>query len=154
MRARMVERAEAYPWFFAQAHCGMTREVVLSTEFPQPGVITEWSVWPSEVDEENAVDFIRRQTKTGRPCGSVAFASHLESLLGRSLCPGKASRKRKAVAGSQGSQREKGVVRTLFLHFCPAFSQGAQRRPPRDDSPDRRGNMQGLGHIPLRELRR
>jgi hypothetical protein len=40
-------------------------------------------------DDPDAVDRIRRQTNTGRPCGGSRFVVQLENLLGRLLRPAK-----------------------------------------------------------------
>ena len=52
--------------------------------WPLPG-------WSAYLDSEDApaVAAIRRQTMTGRPCGSRPFVEHLESALGRLLHPRK-----------------------------------------------------------------
>lgn len=96
VRAGMVERAEDYAWSSARAHCGRGDDVVLSAEFPPSGVIANWSEWLNEGREEDeGYTSIRRQTRTGRPCGSSTFFDELEVLLGRSLRPKKGGRPRK-----------------------------------------------------------
>ena len=96
VRAGMVARAEEYPWSSAAAHCGRRDTGVLSTEFPPSGVIEDWSEWLNAgCDEDEAYAYIRRQTRTGRPCGSSKFLDRLEALLARSLRPKKGGRPRK-----------------------------------------------------------
>jgi putative transposase len=46
-------------------------------------------------EDPDAVDRIRRQTSTGRPCGGSRFVVQLENLLGRLLRPAKRGRKPK-----------------------------------------------------------
>ncbi len=46
-------------------------------------------------EDEDAVTRIRRQTHTGRPCGTPAFLTRLESLLGRIVGPNQRGRKKK-----------------------------------------------------------
>ena len=89
VRAAMVERAEAYPWSSAAAHCGLCDDVVLSTAFPPAGAIDDWAEWLHEPieDEDETYTSIRHRTHTGRPCGSAKFLDQLEQLLGRTLHP-------------------------------------------------------------------
>ena len=87
LRAGLVARAEDWPWSSAAAHCGLRRDAILSqVEMPWP--VPDWSAYLRDEDEA-AVEAIRRQTRTGRPCGSTGFVEHLESLLGRVLRPRK-----------------------------------------------------------------
>ena len=96
MRAGMVERAEAYPWSSAAAHCGMREDTLLSPDFPPAGVIEDWGEWLfEEREDDERCERIRRQTHTGRPCGSPGFLDQLERLLGRILRPKKGGRPRK-----------------------------------------------------------
>jgi hypothetical protein len=46
-------------------------------------------------EDPDAVERIRRQTRTGRPCGRTRFVAQLENLLGRILHPAKRGRKPK-----------------------------------------------------------
>ncbi|HPG66693.1 MAG TPA: transposase [Candidatus Hydrogenedentes bacterium] len=87
VRARMVDRAEAYRWSSAAAHCGLRHDGVLSPDFPPPGVIDDWTHWLHEplANEERIHTSIHRNTHTGRPCGSPTFIEKLEQLLGRRL---------------------------------------------------------------------
>jgi putative transposase len=98
VRAGIVETAEAYPWSSAAAHCGMTRNPVLSTAYPPKGVVGDWSAWlrdPLEHEEEQ-YRAIRQQTHTGRPCGTPDFLSQVENLLGRALRPSRRGPKKGA----------------------------------------------------------
>ena len=48
----------------------------------------DWRQWLR--DEAQAdVQSLRRETRTGRPCGSAAFIERLESMLARKLSPAK-----------------------------------------------------------------
>ena len=96
VRAGLVARAEDYAWSSAAAHCGLRTDAVLSDEFPPTGVIEDRSCWLGEGQEDDeAEERIRRQTRTGRPCGSSKLLDHLERLLHRSLNPRKGGRPRK-----------------------------------------------------------
>lgn len=90
MRARMVGRAEEYPWSSAPAHCGIHQDEVLAPNFPPTGVIDDCADWLHEGrDADEACDRIRRQTHTGRFCGSPRFFDQLEHLLQRTVHPKK-----------------------------------------------------------------
>ncbi|MCC6698758.1 MAG: transposase, partial [Candidatus Hydrogenedentes bacterium] len=107
VRAGMVERAEDYPWSSAPGHCGLRRDALLSTEFPPVGVVENWAAWLRTEDGVEAIDRIRRQTRTGRPCGAAGFMARLENLLGRIVGPAKRGRKPK----TQRTQRATGSGR-------------------------------------------
>ena len=87
VRAGLVARAEDWAWSSAAAHCGRRADPLLwPVEMPWP--VPDWSAYLA--DEEDAdVPTIRRQTTTGRPCGSEAFIARLESALSRRLRPKK-----------------------------------------------------------------
>ena len=88
VRAGLVERAEDYAWSSAAAHCGKRVDPLLSDDFPPPDVVADWAEWLRSEDGP-AVEFIRRQTNIGRPCGSPSFLASLEGLLRRVLGPQK-----------------------------------------------------------------
>ena len=85
VKARLVERAEDYPWSSAAAHCGLRSDDLLSEGFPPEGVISDWSAWLREEDDKQMIKTIRRHTHTGRPCGGKEFVERLETMLGRLL---------------------------------------------------------------------
>ena len=100
----MVDLAEDHPWSSAPARCGLRKDPLLSQAVPPPGVIEAWAEWLRVEDEPDAVDRIRRQTKTGRPCGGSPFIAQLEHLLGRVLHPAKRGRKPKPAGESSGEE--------------------------------------------------
>jgi len=64
--------------------------MVLLDEFPPKGVIEDWSDWlHEEGKDDEAEERIRRQTRTGRPCGSSSFLDPIEYLLHRTVRPKK-----------------------------------------------------------------
>jgi len=93
--AGMVERAEAYRWSSAGAHCGLCSDELLSPDFPRPDVVEDWSAWLAQPDEDELTAHIRQQTHTGRPCGNEAFLEYVECLLNRAVRPAKRGRKPK-----------------------------------------------------------
>jgi hypothetical protein len=57
-------------------------------------VVADWQAWLG-TEEAAQIEFLRRQTRTGRPCGSPVFLAGLEHILKRALGPQKRGRKPK-----------------------------------------------------------
>jgi REP-associated tyrosine transposase len=95
VRAKMVERAEDYPWSSAAGHCGLRADDLLVDVSDRIVLGSDWSTWLTEEDDEDSLDRLRKSTRTGRPAGSASFIESLETIVGRSLRPGKAGRPRK-----------------------------------------------------------
>lgn len=93
LRAEIVQRAQAYRWSSAAAHCGLRKDALLTDDFPPPHVIEDWSAWLSKGERDEVVEHLRRHTQSGRPFGSQSFVDRLEHLLGRPLRPKKRGRK-------------------------------------------------------------
>jgi putative transposase len=90
VRAKMVERAEGYPWSSAPAHCGMATDALLRLGWEQQTAVQDWRAWLVESDTNPEMEQrIRIRTHTGRPCGDDAFVGQMERLVGRRLAPGK-----------------------------------------------------------------
>ncbi len=71
-----------------------------------PGGVEDWLSWPAQGLDEEAVERIRRNTRTGRPTGSPSFVAQLEALLGRALRPLKWGRKPTDKEGMRTSSLE------------------------------------------------
>ncbi len=97
VRAGMVDRAEAYPWSSAAAHCGLVSAPWLADASAIAAEAGDWAAWLCAEEDETTVTALRRHTSTGRPLGSVTFLERMESLLGRAVRPRKAGRPRKVV---------------------------------------------------------
>jgi putative transposase len=95
VRARVVRKAERYPWSSAAAHCGLRADPLLADAEQLSQRVGDWSAWLREGEDEAMVSSIRRSTRTGRPAGSDGFIARLERLLGRALRPKKGGRPRK-----------------------------------------------------------
>lgn len=88
VRARMVRKAQDYPWSSAAAHCQLRSDEVLTTKRRsrrQFEAIGDWAVWLAEAEELEKLEVLRRNADKGLPCGSVAFVQRLEKLTGRTL---------------------------------------------------------------------
>lgn len=87
VRARLVARAADWPWSSVHAHLagrtdGVTAIEPVLTRFPDFAALID-----SEGDE--GFDALRRAETIGRPLGDADFLARLETLLHRSLKPGK-----------------------------------------------------------------
>ncbi len=88
VRARIVRRAENYPWSSAAAHCGLKADPVLATNREwkrQLQSIGDWSAWLAEGDQPEQLTVLRRYVECGLPCGAEGFIRGLERRAGQSL---------------------------------------------------------------------
>lgn len=88
VRAKMVRKAEHYPWSSAAGHCGL-REDPLITSNPcwqkQFSAVGDWPSWLETGTKPEALETLRKNTGRSLPCGSAAFVRKLEQLAGHSL---------------------------------------------------------------------
>lgn len=84
VRARMVGRAEAYPWSSARHHVTGTPDRLVQAS-PIRELVPDWSHCLRDDGEE--LEAIRRHVRTGRPWGTAPWVRALEHQLGRSLVP-------------------------------------------------------------------
>ena len=88
VRAKIVSRAENYPWSSAAAHCGLAQDPVLSHSAAWDGVfanISDWAAWLRQTDEIEVAERLHYHVHKNLPCGSEAFIEKLETLAGRPL---------------------------------------------------------------------
>ena len=95
VRARLVARAEDWPWSSARAHLAgrddeLARVRPLLDRYPAFARLLEAPV------EDRLLAALRQAEGTGRPLGSKAFVAELEARLGRALGPLKRGPKPKA----------------------------------------------------------
>lgn len=104
VRAGVVARAEDWPWSSARAHAWGEDDALLDPDrpFPAPEKVGQWSAWLSAGQSDEEIAAIRRNTKTGRPCGDESFVTMVEDLLGRILRPQKRGPKPKDNAEQRG----------------------------------------------------
>ena len=95
VRARIVKKAEDYPWSSARAHVLGMQDDVLSEESRLAGnELRSYRAFLRKDDAETN-ETIRRATSTGRALGSDGFIRKLERHLGRHLFPKKGGRPKK-----------------------------------------------------------
>jgi putative transposase len=83
VRAKMVERAEDYPWSSAAAHCKLKKDNVLSLDSDYWEIfkdISDWSIWLEEAENNEQLTIVRRNIQKNLPCGSDAFIEKLEKM--------------------------------------------------------------------------
>jgi putative transposase len=83
VRARLVSRAEDWPWSSARAHlAGVDDNLVIVCP-----VLHRTSCFADLLLQDRAEDFaaLRRSEGSGRPLGTAEFVTGLERLLGRPI---------------------------------------------------------------------
>ncbi len=101
VKAGIVARAELYKWSSAKAHCDLTQDKILSSDFPPPGIIDNWSEWLMTGLDCNSSDLIKRNSKTGRLTGSDEFIRNAERISGLSLFAKKSVPKIRPIANAK-----------------------------------------------------
>ena len=85
VRAGIVKRAEDYPWSSAREHItGRTGNSISVSSYLEDE-IPSWKEYLSEKEDEAAINSIRRNAMTGRPCGEGSFIEKLEQKFSRRL---------------------------------------------------------------------
>ena len=88
VRAKLVSRADDYPWSSARAHLeGRDDELVTVT--PLLSRIGDWSRFLGEPAQDGVLKELRSHANTGRPLGTEDFLDEVERQLGRVLRPRK-----------------------------------------------------------------
>ena len=98
VRARMVRRAENYPWSSAAAHCGLKEDTVLTSDaawLKQVRALDNWSKWLADGDRPEQLEVLRRHVERGLPCGAEGFIRKLERQAKQLLRPTPRGRPRK-----------------------------------------------------------
>jgi len=100
VRARLVERAEDYPWSSARHHVlGESDPVIMNGSFLN-GEIKDWRAYLAERGDTPILTRTWHNLKTGRPAGDEGFVHALEKILGRRLIALPRGRPRKAPSAS------------------------------------------------------
>jgi putative transposase len=94
VRARLVERAQDWPWSSARAHL-TGRPDGITTLAPAWARFGNMAQMLGAEPDQSAFERLHRAEVTGRPVGGAAFMEALEARLGRPLKPKLPGRKRK-----------------------------------------------------------
>jgi len=89
--ARLVARADDYPWSSARAHVQGQPDPVLTSHVLKER-ITDWAAFLTEEQDDHLEQALDRPTSQGRPLGSAAFLAQLEARTGRRLRRGRPGR--------------------------------------------------------------
>ncbi len=99
VKAKLVKRAAAWPWSSAAGHISGKPDGIAETAWLTQriaGWVCTWAEHLRIADEKDFGELMQRHENTGRPMGGKSFVKKLESLLGRTLLPGRPGRPRKA----------------------------------------------------------
>ena len=109
VRARLVARAEDWPWSSARAHLAGRDDGVVKVA-PLLGQIDDFAAFLSETfDEDAAYAALRRSETIGRPIGSADWIERLERDHDRTLAPRKRGRKPRDDGGAEDGELFSGV---------------------------------------------
>ena len=78
VRAGLVERGQDWQWSSAKAHLSGRR--LRGAPWPPDSLLSDWPVLLAQAEQEDQVEFIRKQTYTGQPLGDRAFAAKLREM--------------------------------------------------------------------------
>jgi putative transposase len=85
VRANLVDRAYDYPWSSARYHVYKEANPILADECYLTKEIEDWAAYLMNNDDDELINNIRKNMKTGRPCGDDGFIEKIESFLDRRL---------------------------------------------------------------------
>lgn len=92
IRAKVVKKAEDYPWSSARAHVlGIKDDVLSGGNWLDGKELKTYREFLLQESEDIGAS-IRKATSTGRPLGSEGFIEKLEKTLGRDIFPKKGGR--------------------------------------------------------------
>ena len=97
VRARLVARAQDWPWSSARAHLA-GRDDGLVTVAPLLEAVGDFAAFLAQGEAAEVTARLRACESTGRPLGNAAFIEGLEQILGRRLTRGRPGRKPKPPA--------------------------------------------------------
>jgi putative transposase len=95
VRAKMVEKAEDYPYSSAPAHVNGSKDAVLGEELFSNDQREDYILLLRTDVPKKEIEHLRYVTKTGRPFGNEAFVIEMENKLERRLLKRPKGRPRK-----------------------------------------------------------
>ena len=100
VRARLVARAEDWPWSSVQAHLKAENDALVEVA-PVLGRVDRFADLIRSGDDDPAFAAIRAVETTGRPLGNAEFIAGLRRILGRPIAKRAPGRKSKAISSEQ-----------------------------------------------------
>lgn len=85
--AKSRKKVENYEWSSAAAHCGTSKEPLISDRWPFTTKQPNWSAYINEAPTPEEMAAIDYHTRRGYAYGSSAFQKRLEKKLGRAVIP-------------------------------------------------------------------
>ncbi len=95
VRAKLVKKAEDWPWSSAKAHIKGENIILANIKLLLDIVNQPWKKFLSSDVDEMEIEIFRKHERTGRPLGATLFVDQLEVLLGRKLKPKKPGPKKR-----------------------------------------------------------
>lgn len=92
VRAKLVRRAEDWPFSSAAAHVGRRADSLVEGRWLEEriaGWVCTWRQYLADADDPSLGKRLRRHENTGRPLGERPFLKRIGDLLGRDLLPKK-----------------------------------------------------------------
>ncbi len=87
VRANMCANAWDYRWSSARFHVGLRKSDALVRYRDLLGMESRWRAHLR--GEQEHAEFLRKKTRTGRPCGDMTYVQQIETRTGRDLTPKK-----------------------------------------------------------------
>lgn len=84
VRAGLCDRPEEWRWSSVHAHSSDQSDDIVNAAAMRV-FINDWSRYLSDAGSAEEIDFLRRQTRSGRPAAVGASMARFEQLTGRSL---------------------------------------------------------------------
>jgi putative transposase len=97
VRARLVDRAQDWPWSSARAHLAECDDRLVEVA-PLLERVGDFALFLGSAEDQQATRALRIAETTGRPVGSAEWVGKLEASSGRSLAPKKRGPRPKAPA--------------------------------------------------------
>lgn len=72
-------------WSSARSHVFGEKDAVLTKDCYLVKEINDWSGYLRQKEDREAVEDIRKNTRTGRPCGDEVFNRKIEGIIGKRL---------------------------------------------------------------------
>lgn len=92
VRACIVKNAWDYPWSSAAYHCGLRQAPIVTDMAEYRDLFDDWQSFLVEIPDKEVLEFLRRRTKNGIPCGDGKFLKTVSKRSGISFVERKIGR--------------------------------------------------------------